>query len=130
MGKACGDLAKSTKGTWDVNQEIFRHFILGSRMLGQAKCQEARVYKEKIEQMMTVPLIQGTLRYAYITSTDKNAGEKAEAEGATFAAAVLPIVHACDEDAASVIYKNLKTGQNNGADFAAVKRAFESVYEC
>jgi len=128
--KTCGDLAKSTKGTSHVNQEIFRSFILGSRMLGQAKCQEARVYKEKIEQMMTVPLIQGTLRYAYITSTDKNAGEKAEAEGATFAAAILPIVHDCDEDAAANIYKNMKTGQSNGSNFAVVKNSFEQVYEC
>merc|ERR1712166_1639392 len=89
--RTCGDLAKSTEGTSHVNQEIFRDFTLASRMLAQAKCGEARAYKESIEQMMTVPLIQGTLRYAYITSTDKNAGEKAEAEGATFAAAVLPI---------------------------------------
>merc|ERR1711935_590435 len=108
--KTCGDLAESTQGTSHVNQEIFRDFTLGSRMLGQAKCQEARDYKEKIEMMMTVPLIQGTLRYAYITSTDKNA---------------------CDEDAAADIYKNMKTGQgNDGADFAVVKHAFESVYEC
>merc|ERR1711935_604675 len=128
--KTCGDLAESTQGTSHVNQEIFRDFTLGSRMLGQAKCQEARDYKESIEQMMTVPLIQGTLRYAYITSTDKNAGEKAEAEGATFAAAVLPIVHACDEDQAEIIYKNMKTDQANRANFAQVKMAFESVYEC
>jgi len=128
--KTCGDLAKSTQGTSHVNQEIFRNFALGSRMLGHAKCEEAREYKEKIEKMMTVPLIQGTLRYAYITATDENSGEKAEAEGATFAAAILPIVHYCDEDAASNIYKNMKTGQANGADFAVVKRSFEQVYEC
>jgi len=128
--RTCGDLAKSTEGISHVNQEIFRDFTLASRMLAQAKCGEARAYKESIEQMMTVPLIQGTLRYAYITSTDKNAGEKAEAEGATFAAAVLPIVHACDEDQAEIIYKNMKTGQANRANFAQVKMAFESVYEC
>jgi len=128
--KTCGTLADETKGTSHVNQEIFRSFTLGSRMLGQGKCKEAREYKEKIEKMMTVPLIQGTLRYAYITSTDKNAGEKAEAEGATFASAILPIVHACDEDAAANIYKNMKTGQSNGANFAIVKNSFEQVYEC
>jgi len=128
--KTCGTLADSTKGTSHVNQEIFRYFTLGQRMLGQARCTEAREYKEKIETMMTVPLIQGTLRYAYITSTDKNAGEKAEAEGATFASAVLPIVHACDEDAAANIYKNMKTGQSNGANFAIVKNSFEQVYKC
>jgi len=128
--KTCGDLAKSTEGTAHVNDEIFRSFTLGSRMLTQAKCEDARDYKESIEKMMTVPLVQGTLRYAYITSTDKNSGEKAEAEGATFAAAVLPIVHACDEDAAEVIYKNMRVGQENAANFASVKNAFETVYDC
>lgn len=128
--KTCGDLAKSTEGTAHVNEEIFRSFTLGSRMLAQAKCEDARGYKESIETMMAVPLIQGTLRYAYITSTDKNSGEKAEAEGATFAASVLPIVHACDEDAAELIYRNMKVGQANTANFAQVKNAFESVYDC
>lgn len=128
--RTCGDLAKSTEGTAHVNQEIIRYFTLGSRMLTQAKCTEAREYKNKIESMMTVPLIQGTLRYAYITSTDMTAGEKAEAEGAVFAASVLPIVHACDEDAAEVIYRNMKTGQKNTANFVEVKSAFESVYDC
>lgn len=128
--RTCGDLAKSTEGVSHVNQEIIRFFTLGSRMLTQAKCTEAREYKNKIESMMTVPLIQGTLRYAYITSTDMTAGEKAEAEGATFAAAILPIVHDCDEDAADVIYKNMKTGQKNTANFLEVKSAFESVYDC
>lgn len=128
--KTCGELATSTEGTSHVNEEIFRQFTLGSRMIAQAKCGEARGYKEGIEKMMMVPLIQGTLRYAYITSTDENAGEKAEAEGATFAASILPIVHACDEDAAETIYRNMKVGQANGANFAEVKEAFESVYSC
>lgn len=128
--KTCGDLAKSTEGTSHVNLEIFRHFSLGSRMLAKAECEEARDYKKRIEIMMMVPLIQGTLRYAYIISSDQNAGEKAEAEGATFAASILPIVHACDEDAADIIYKNMKTGQANGVVFQDVKTAFESVYDC
>lgn len=128
--KTCGELASKTEGTAHVNNEIFRFFTLGSRMLAQAKCTEARDYKERIENMMTVPLIQGTLRYAYITSNDQNAGEKAEAEGATFAASVLPIVYDCDEDAAAVIYKNMKTGQDNKANYRDVKSSFESVYGC
>jgi len=128
--KTCGDLANLSDGEAHVNIEIFRRFSLGSRMLAQAKCSDARNYKEEIERLMTVPLIQGTLRYAHITANEPNAGEKAEAEGATFAAAVLPIVHACDEDAASIIFKSMKTGKATGADFAAVKYAFESVYDC
>lgn len=127
--KTCGSLANTVEGSSHVNQEIFRYFTLGSRMIAQAKCEDARGYKERIENMMTVPLIQGTLRYAYITDTDPNAGEKAEAEGATFAAAILPIVNDCDDEAADVVYENMKT-QKQGADFLAVKKALESVYEC
>lgn len=128
--RTCGDLAKETEGTSHVNRQIIRFLTLGSRMLTQAKCTEAREYKEKVEAMMTVPLIQGTLRYAHITSTQPSSGEKAEAEGAVFAASILPIVAACDDDAADVIFKNMKTGQNNSANFIEVKRAFESVYDC
>jgi hypothetical protein len=43
---------------------------------------------------MAVPLIQGTLRYASMISTQIDAGEKAKAEGAVFAASVLPLVFA------------------------------------
>mmetsp|Transcript_44814 Transcript_44814/g.50647 ORF Transcript_44814/g.50647 Transcript_44814/m.50647 type:complete len:583 (+) Transcript_44814:91-1839(+) len=129
--KTCGDMAKETQGSAHANQEIIMPaFSVGSRLLAEGKCAEAKPYKELIEKMMVVPLIQGTLRYAYITSTDKNAAEKAEAEGAVFAASVLPLVHACDEDAAATIYKNMKTGQGNTANYADVKSAFESVYGC
>lgn len=129
--KTCGDMGKEIEGTAHVNQEIIMpSFSVGSRLLAQGKCAEAKPYKELIETMMVVPLIQGTLRYAYITSTDKNAGEKAEVEGAVFAASILPLVHACDEDAAEAIYKNMKTGQGNTANFADVKSSFESVYGC
>lgn len=128
--RTCGELASSTEGTSHVNLEIFRQFTLGSRMIAQAKCDEARGYKEGIEKMMMVPLIQGTLRYAYIMSTNEDAGEKPEAEGATFAASILPIVYACDEDAAGIIFRNMKVGPADGVNFAEVKETFESVYGC
>lgn len=128
--KTCGEQANSAAGTAHVNIQVIRDFAYGSRLLQQGKCGEAKPYKERIEKLMAVPLIQGTLRYAYITSTDKTSGDKAELEGATFAAAVLPLVHACDEDAAMTIYKNMKTGQANTANFPQVKAAFESVYSC
>jgi hypothetical protein len=72
----------------------------------------------------------GALRYAYITDTEADAGEKSEAEGAVFAAAVLPLVNSCNEEAAETIYNNLKVGQGGTANFAQVKQAFESVYSC
>jgi len=86
--------------------------------------------------MMVVPLIQGTLRYAYILCAQLGKAltgkdlEKAEAEGAVFAASVLPLVYACDEDAAETIYNNMRTGASGLHDYSVVKSAFESVYEC
>ena len=127
--KTCGPLASSTEGTSHVNEQIFRSFNLGARLVAQGKCGEARAEKEKIEIMMTVPMIQGTLRYAYITATDPTAGEKAESEGAIFAATILPIIHACDEDAAEIVFQNMKT-QKTSINFAETKKALESVYDC
>jgi hypothetical protein len=126
----CGDLASETSGTSHVNLEIFRQFQDGQRKLVRGECSAARANKERIEKLMAVPLIQGTLRYAYITDKESVPGERAEAEGAVFAASVLPIVYACDEDAAETIYKNMRVGQNGTANFEQVKKAFEKNYEC
>ena len=128
--KTCGDLANEASGTSHVNLRILAQFIEGKRKLLAGKCDAVRANKERIEQLMAVPLVQGTLRYAYITDFEKDAGEKAEAEGAVFAASVLPLVSACDEEAADTIYQSMRTGQDGSADLVAVKRAFESVYEC
>jgi hypothetical protein len=123
----CGDLADSAEGTAHVNIDIFQQFEDGLRKILAGECSAARENKERIEQMMAVPLIQGTLRYAYFAEYDKDAGEKAESEGATFAASVLPLVHAWDEDAAATIYDIMRVGGNK-ADFKAVKTAFEQNY--
>lgn len=127
--KTCGDLANTDSGVSHVNLEIFREFSIGLNKLVQGECASARAQKERIEQLMAIPLIQGTLRYAYITDFE-DAGEKSEAEGAVFAAAVLPLVHACNAEAAATIYNNMKVGQNGSANFQQVKEAFESVYSC
>jgi len=88
---------------------------------------------DQIVSLMTVPLVQGALRYAYKNSQagDGMATPKNAAEGATFSAAVLPLVHHCNTD-------NLKFGlfpdgvnaTGSYSDFAAVKAAFEDVYAC
>jgi hypothetical protein len=134
--RTCGDLAKETKGTSHTNGIIMSSFTTGSQLLTQGKCAQAKPYKEQIEKMMVVPLIQGTLRYAYILCMNLGQSltgeplEKAEAEGAVFAASVLPLVYACNEDAAATIYDNMRTGQTDSHVFDEVKSAFESVYGC
>ena len=128
--KTCGDLADEYTGTSHVNREILREFIDGKRKLLAGECSSLKENKKRIEAMMAVPLIQGTLRYAYFTDIGNDLTEKSEAEGAVFAASVLPLVHDCDDRAATTIYNNMKVGQNGSANFVDVKKAFESVYKC
>lgn len=81
---------------------------------------------------MKVPLVQSVIRYAY--HQDKEPGnteeeqEKMIAEGATYAAAILPFVHICDSRAAEVIHKNMQFGVK--ANYGDVRKALESTYVC
>jgi hypothetical protein len=80
---------------------------------------------------MAIPLVQGTLRYAYLTDTSltPSVSEKSQAEGAVFAASVLPIVHACSPSDAQTIYNNMAVGSQS-AKFVEVRAAFERNYGC
>jgi len=127
--KTCGDMGDETTGGSHINGEIMKQFAIGQSKLAQGQCASAREQKETIEELMLVPLIQGTIRYAWKTDNEAYS-EKAEAEGLVFAAAVLPAVHACDQDAAKTIANNLQAGQQGTANSAEVKAAFESTYEC
>jgi hypothetical protein len=110
-----------------VNNELLNLFNIGQGQLQSGLCTEARQTKEKIADLMYIPLIQGTLRYAYKVGK-QSGGEKEKAEGAVFAAAVLPRIHAANEKAADVIYNNMRVGASS-TDFKTVKKAFESVYK-
>lgn len=111
--------------------DIFGQFRIGQQNLVNGKCGEARKQKETIAKLMAVPLVQGTLRYAYLTdaSLSPQISEKARAEGAVFAASVLPVVNACSESDAKTIYDNMKVGSTS-TNFGAVKAAFERNYAC
>ena len=128
--KTCGKDGGLTEGESKVNLDIFLLFKIGQQDLMKRKCTEAKMQKDRIVELMAIPLIQGTIRYAYLTSSKQdNVSEKSKAEGAVFAASVLPIVHYCNSDDAYTIYENLGVG-SPPADFAAVKQAFEKNYNC
>ncbi len=128
--KRCGNFGTciDTENTLSkVNQELLDLFNVGQGQLQAGKCEDARKTKDKVADIMYIPLIQGTLRYAYKVGELQGA-EKEKAEGAVFAAAVLPRIHAADADAAATIYENMKVGASS-TDHKAVKKAFEGVYD-
>merc|ERR550514_2294848 len=80
---------------------------------------------------MTIPQIQGALRYAYKVG-ELGGGAKEKAEGAVFAAAILGRLNQCNPKVAAMVSDNMKIDSANpmGAGYAAVKKALESTYEC
>jgi uncharacterized protein (DUF305 family)/plastocyanin len=113
-----------------VNALLFEQFTLGRDALLGGRCTDAKPIKNRIVELMSVPLVQGTLRYAYIVG-EQQGTSKAKAEGAAFSAAILPRVHVCDAAAAKTISDNMKIdAAEPKPNFAAVKAAFESVYAC
>merc|ERR1712176_1682226 len=82
--KTCGDMADETGGTSKVNLEIVKNLNIGQAKLAKGECASARAEADRIQKLMLVPLIQGTLRYAWKTDNEAYS-EKAEAEGVVFA---------------------------------------------
>lgn len=129
--KTSGAKGNALEGTAKANLDIIREFKFMKAKLQQKDCDAARVHRERIGELIFVPFIQGTIRYAYLTATDPDSSAKSEAEGATFAASVVPMVHACSEEDAKIIYEKMMPGvPNTMEDFQAVKGAFERNYGC
>ena len=130
--KTCGVDSNSESGTSYVNLQVFDEFKAGQDKLKQRDCDGARSSKERIVQLMTIPLIQGTLLSAHTQGNGTPATESVEAEGATFAGAILPFIHDCGEEGrknAAIIYENMKTGHLT-TNFKSIKNAFETSYQC
>jgi hypothetical protein len=77
---------------------------------------------------MSVPLIQGALRYVYLVGSGGRSKQKAE--GWAFTAAILPQIHACDANAAATIKAAMIYTSSEVPDIALLFKTFRSVYEC
>jgi hypothetical protein len=125
--KTCGPDGDALLGEAKANIDLRKLFTIGQYQLLAGTCAEVVPIKDEIVKKMTVPLVQGTLRYAYKVA-HLSGKDKEKAEGGIFAAAVLPQVHACDPAAAKVVYDNMNLA-SSATDFMAVKKAFEGCYE-
>merc|ERR1712159_73700 len=130
--KNFGTCSGSTHSSY-VNEALFVQFTKGKVALQQGKCADVAPIKKLIVELMSIPLVQGSLRYAYKVA-ELQGGSKEFAEGAAFSAAILPRIHACDASAARVISDNMNMeiaeSARMSAGFAAVKEAFEKTYTC
>lgn len=126
----CGEDESFIEGTSKNNLDIIELLKAGQDNLQTGQCGTARKQKEAIENLMVVPLVQGTLRYAYKNDIQAAVnGDKELAEGSVFAASVVPLVHHCSRGDAHIIYSNMRQGFGT-PDFRRVKAAFERNYKC
>jgi hypothetical protein len=125
----CGETGTATEGTAKVNVDVFDEFDFGKNTLSRGFCSQPAEAKDRIVAMMKIPLVQGFLHFAYIL--EKGASDTEAAAGASFATAVLPLVHACSEADASIISGNLgKVGDSKPTNFDVIKIVLEINYEC
>jgi hypothetical protein len=96
-----------------------------------ARCSNVPALRDSIVSLMSIPLVQGSIRYAWKVA-EAQGGETEKAEGAVFSAAILPRVSSCDAAKAKIISDNMKinAGTHMSAGFTAVKEAFEATYCC
>merc|ERR1711865_769687 len=104
-------------------------FTLGQAKLLSGDCISVQAIKDQIVDYMSVPLVQGALRYAY--KVDKlSGGDKEKAEMVAFTGAILPRVAACSVTDAATIRSNMFIDGTVSSGFSAVKQAFENNYAC
>jgi len=127
--KTCGQNSDLITGTSYVNTKLFEQLDIGKTNLLAGKCEETRPVVRKMVALMSIPLIQGTLRYAYKISKQNDISAKSRGEGAVFAAAIVPRVAHCNSASASTIMTNMRVGATS-TDFVAIKSAFELTYDC
>jgi hypothetical protein len=101
----------------NVNLKIFQAFNEGQQSLLDGNCASARESANRIVQQMTIPLIQGVIHHAYTMDLGYQFDDPShdlEAQGAAFAASMLPLVHHCNPLHGDVIYENLRVGNGVG----------------
>merc|ERR1719269_16330 len=115
-----------------ANQMVIAKLQEAQTELKNARCSNVPALRDSIVSLMSIPLVQGSLRYAWKVAEDPQAGETEKAEGAVFSAAILPRVAKCDAAKAKSISDNMNinAGTFMSAGFTAVKEAFEATYCC
>jgi hypothetical protein len=118
--KNFGTCASGATGLANANSKALAAAIAGRDDITTAKCTGGVAQLKILTEQMTIPLVQGTLKYAWEadpamtgsacagqSGTFDASCSKAWAEGWTFAAAILPQLNACSAAAAKTVKDNL-----------------------
>ena len=141
--KRCADFgtcADGITGDANVNTKALTYAELGRDKILLGQCSTVAEEFDLIVDQMTVPLIQGMLKYAFKADPANAQGSctdsdcpKEWGEGWAFAAAVLPRLHYCNSDVATMVSMNLNVSTPNPMaqnGFEYFKTQVEKTYDC
>merc|ERR1719199_1429069 len=137
--KDFGTCENGREGPATANSKALEHAEAGRDEILMSNCAGADFEYHAIVDQMTVPLIQGMLKYAFKADPANTAGsctsgtcDKEWAEGWAFAAAVLPRLHFCSKAVADFVKANLDTANTAPMKdgYALLKTHVESTYPC
>ena len=141
--KRCADFGtcvSGTSGEAKANLKALAYAEQGRDKILDGDCVTVQYEFDEIVKQLTIPLVQGMLKYAFKSDPANSQGSctsgscpKEWAEGWAFAAAVLPQVHECDHTVASMIVANLDVMNSDPMSengFEEFKESVESVYSC
>jgi len=141
--KRCADFGtcvSGTSGEAKANLKALAFSEQGRDKILDGDCVTVQYEFDEIVKQLTVPLVQGMLKYAFKSDPANSQGSctsgscpKEWAEGWAFAAAVLPQIHECDHTVASMIVANLDVMNSDPMSangFEEFKESVESVYSC
>jgi hypothetical protein len=126
----CGEDSDEPSGLSYVNHKVINHFIDGQTSLQRNECDLVSEKRNRIVEMMLVPLVQVILYEAHARSIGRDDGARSYAAGATAAAAILPYIDLCDPADAELLYEQMRVGRLGATDFAQVKNILEKSYTC
>jgi hypothetical protein len=126
----CGINGDDVEGSAAVNRNAMHQFRSGRIFLERHACDMAELTYGQIVHLMTVPLIQGTLRSAYRLQHTHKGDPQEKGRGVAFMASILPDLYSCSVSDADLVYDELNLSSDKTPDFEKVKAAFERNYMC
>ena len=127
----CQEYGTCKKGSVaPINFEVINNFVLGKNQIAEGMCNNVGDNARRIKTLMTVPLIQGTLKVAYELDLEVDVRQRTQGEAAAFLTATIPLVDSCSGPNANILYNDLAPGKATKASYEVLKAAFERSYDC
>jgi len=135
----CDNTIDNANNVATANSKALDLVKKGADKIALKKCNDVETEFKLIVDQMSVPLMQGMIKYAFKSDAANDLGSCKEgcpkewAEGWAFAAAILPRINYCDQDVAAMIVENLDVANASPMStkgYAAFKTEVEKTYSC